>query len=64
MYESPGKFGTNAPTYTIQSKRQTTKRDLTPGPGSYDVKESLSKDQALSFKMGSSMRKSIVDPSS
>jgi hypothetical protein len=46
MYESPSKFGKDTPVYTMQSKRQEFRRDLSPGPGEYNVKDTLSKDKS------------------
>lgn len=46
MYDSPSKLGKDTPVYTIQSKRQELRRDLSPGPGEYDAKDTLSKDKS------------------
>jgi len=53
-------FGKGKPKVTIGSRREEVKGQGTPGPGSYEAKELITKHNNPSFRQGSGMRSEIV----
>lgn len=56
-YADINNFGKNVPSFSIQSKREALKRDMIPGPGSYNAADTVvNRDKSPSYRMGTSNR--------
>ena len=56
-YANNNEFGKNAPSFSMQSKREALKRDMIPGPGSYNAADSVvNRDKSPSYRMGTASR--------
>ena len=62
-YDSPQRFGQDAPSVTIRGRPEDNIRSLSPGPGNYDHSQQAIKDKVISYKMSASKRQDIVNKS-
>jgi hypothetical protein len=60
IYESPSKFGDNAQKVSMMGKGAEKREDDKPGPGAYNAKDFLTKDNIQAHSISKSKRADIV----
>ena len=59
-YSQSSLFGKNAPSFTMQGKKDQKMRDHSPGPGVYDNSTSQTKERVKAYKMSDTKRSQLV----
>ena len=61
MYDSPSRLGKGGPSYTMKSARKEFSKDDNPGPGAYELNNSINRDKSPSYRMGTGQRTTVVN---